>query len=71
MLAVIGTATAVMRLACTPAMGSPSRLDHLHGEPNPRRHLITLGLPARQLAPYGIEPILVGGGALEFYAAGG
>ncbi len=47
-------------------------LDRLHNEPNPqRRRLIALGLLTRQLAPHGIEPILVGGGALEFYTAGG
>ncbi len=40
-------------------------LDHLHDEPDPRRRrLIALGLLTRQLAPHGIEPILVGGGAL-------
>ena len=49
-----------------------ARLDRLHDEPDPqRRRLIALGLLAKQLAPHGIEPILVGGGALEFYTAGG
>ena len=47
-------------------------LDHLHDEPDPRRRrLIALGLLTRLLAPHGIEPILVGGGALELYTAGG
>ena len=47
-------------------------LDYLHDEPDPRRRrLIVLGLLTRQLAPHGIEPILVGGGALELYTAGG
>ena len=56
----------------TPAMGSRARLDHLHDEPDPRRRrLIALGLLTRQLSACGIEPVLVGGGALEFYTAGG
>ena len=47
-------------------------LDHLHDEPDPRRRrLIALGLLTRLLAAHGIEPILVGGGALELYTAGG
>ena len=33
--------------------------------------MIALGLLTKALAPHGIEPILVGGGALEFYTAGG
>lgn len=47
-------------------------LERLHGEPDPRRRrLVALGLLTRQLSVHGIEPILVGGGALEFYTAGG
>ena len=47
-------------------------LDRLHDEPDlRRRRLIALGLLTRQLSVHGIEPILVGGGALEFYTAGG
>ena len=52
--------------------GREANLDHLHDEPDPqRRRLIALGLLKNQLSPHGIEPILVGGGALEFYTAGG
>ena len=48
------------------------RLDRLRREADPRRRrLLALGLLTAQLAPLGIEPILVGGGALEFYTAGG
>lgn len=44
----------------------------LHEEKDPRRRrLLALGLLARELAPLDIEPILVGGAALEFYTAGG
>ena len=47
-------------------------LDRLHDEKDPRRRrLLVLGLLTRELAPLGIEPILVGGAALEFYTAGG
>ena len=47
-------------------------LDRLRGEPDlRRRRLIALGLLTRQLSAHGIEPILVGGGALEFYTAEG
>lgn len=47
-------------------------LKRLHVEPDPRRRrLLALGLLTRQLATHNIEPILVGGGALEFYTAGG
>lgn len=47
-------------------------LFRLHDEPDSqRRRLIALGLLTEQLAAHGIEPILVGGGALEFYTAGG
>lgn len=46
--------------------------DRLCNEQDPaKRRLIALGLLAKALAPHGIEPILVGGGALEFYTAGG
>lgn len=48
------------------------RLDRLRREADPRRRrLLALGLLTAQLAPLGIEPVLVGGGALEFYTAGG
>ena len=47
-------------------------LERLRVEPDPRRRrLIALGLLTRLLSAHGIEPILVGGGALEFYTAGG
>ena len=46
-------------------------LDRLRGEPDAhRRRLVALGLLTERLAAHGIEPI-VGGGALEFYTAGG
>lgn len=46
--------------------------ERLCNEPDPRkRRLIALGLLTEALAPRGIEPILVGGGAMEFYTAGG
>ena len=46
--------------------------ERLDDEQDPRkRRLIALGLLTKALAPHGIEPILVGGGALEFYTAGG
>ena len=46
--------------------------ERLLGERDPgKRRLIALGLLTRALAPHGIEPILVGGGAMEFYTAGG
>jgi hypothetical protein len=48
------------------------RLDALASEPDVRRkRLVALGLLADRLREDGIEPILVGGGAVEFYAAGG
>ena len=47
-------------------------LVRLRDVPDPRRRrLLALGLLTRQLSAHGIEPILVGGGALEFYTAGG
>ena len=52
--------------------GPEATLDRLQVEPDPRRRrLIALGLLTRQLTTHDIEPILVGGGALEFYTAGG
>ena len=46
--------------------------ERLGNERDPRkRRLIALGLLTKALAPHGIEPILVGGGAMEFYTAGG
>ena len=47
-------------------------LERLRREPDAqRRRLLALGLLTRRLATHDIEPILVGGGALEFYTAGG
>lgn len=47
-------------------------MDALDGEPNPaRRRLLALAFVADRLAEDGIEPILVGGAAIEFYTAGG
>ncbi len=47
-------------------------LDRLREEADPhRRRLLVLGLLTRRLAEHDIEPVLVGGGALEFYTAGG
>ena len=49
-----------------------ARLDNLGDEPDPRkRRLVAVGVLTEALAPDGIEPVLVGGGALEFYTAGG
>ena len=49
-----------------------SALDRLRDEPDPqRRRLVALGVLTRRLSAHGIVPILVGGGALEFYTAGG
>ena len=63
------------RVAYTPAMeccDPGPALDRLRDEPDPqRRRLVALGVLTRRLSAYGIEPILVGGGALEFYTAGG
>ena len=48
------------------------RLGRLREETDPRRRrLIMLGLLTARLSSWGIEPILVGGAALEFYTAGG
>ena len=47
-------------------------MDRLRNERDPRRRrLLALALLSRELAAVGIEPILVGGAALEFYTAGG
>lgn len=49
-----------------------ARLEALSDEPDPaRRRMLALGLVADRLAEDGLEPILVGGAALEFYTAGG
>lgn len=49
-----------------------NRLEGLAGERDPqRRRLVALGLLTARLAQDDIEPILVGGGALDFYTAGG
>ena len=52
--------------------GPELTLDRLRDEADPqRRRLIALGVLTERLSAHGIEPILVGGGALEFYTAGG
>ena len=44
----------------------------LQGAADPRRRrMLALGLLTKELAKHDIVPILVGGGALEFYTAGG
>ena len=49
-----------------------SALARLRAESEPRRRrLLALGLLTQRLAKHGIEPILVGGAAVEFYTAGG
>lgn len=49
-----------------------ARVDGLAAEPDRlRRRLIALGALTARLAPHGIEPILVGGSALELYTDGG
>ncbi|KAB2960664.1 MAG: UbiD family decarboxylase [Thermoanaerobaculia bacterium] len=49
-----------------------TRLQALPDERDPaRRRMLALGLVADRLAEDGLEPILVGGAALEFYTAGG
>jgi hypothetical protein len=49
-----------------------ARLEKLAEEPDPaRRRLVALGLVTDRLREDGLEPILVGGAALEFYTAGG
>ena len=48
------------------------RIDDLASEPDPlRRRLIALGALTARLAPSEVEPILVGGCALELYTDGG
>lgn len=48
------------------------RLEALAGEPDPaRKRLLALGILGDRLREAGLEPILVGGGAVEFYTAGG
>ena len=50
----------------------PVGADSLCDESDPQcRRLIALGLLTTLLEPHDIEPILVGGGALELYTAGG
>jgi hypothetical protein len=49
-----------------------ARLEALVDERDPaRRRLVALGLLSDRLRQDGLEPILVGGGAVEFYTAGG
>jgi predicted nucleotidyltransferase len=49
-----------------------ARMERLADEPDgARRRLLALGLLTDRLAEVGIEPILVGGAALELYTAGG
>lgn len=49
-----------------------ARLEALANEPDPaRKRLIALGLLGDRLREDGLEPVLVGGGAVEFYTAGG
>ena len=53
-------------------MDRRQRLEALTDEPDPmRRRLVALGLLTDRLAEDGIEPVLVGGAALEIYTAGG
>lgn len=48
------------------------RLEALAEEPDPaRRRLVALAIVADRLAEDGIEPILVGGAAMELYTGGG
>ena len=48
------------------------RVDELASQPDRmRRRLVALGALTARLAPHGIEPILVGGCALEVYTDGG
>ena len=56
----------------TATVEDESALARLKAESEPRRRrLLALGLLTQRLAKYGIEPILVGGAAVEFYTAGG
>ena len=48
------------------------RMDELVDEPDSlKRRLLALGILTRALEPESIEPILVGGAAVEFYTQGG
>jgi hypothetical protein len=48
------------------------RLSKLANEPDPaRKHMVALALVTDRLREDGIEPVLVGGAAVEFYTAGG
>lgn len=54
------------------ALSRRERFERLAEEPDlARRRLVALALVADRLAEDGIEPILVGGAALELYTAGG
>jgi predicted nucleotidyltransferase len=49
-----------------------TRLEALAAEPDPaRRRLVALALLADRLREAGLEPVLVGGAAVEFYTSGG
>lgn len=49
-----------------------ARMERLAKEANPaRRRMLALGIVSDRLREIGLEPVLVGGGALEFYTAGG
>lgn len=49
-----------------------ARLEALAEEPDPaKKRLVALGLLSDRLREVGLEPVLVGGGAVEFYSAGG
>jgi hypothetical protein len=49
-----------------------ARLEALADERDPaRKRLVALGLVADRLREAGLEPVLVGGAAVEFYTAGG
>jgi predicted nucleotidyltransferase len=49
-----------------------ARLEALAHEPDPaKKRLLALGILGDRLHEDGLEPILVGGGAVEFYTAGG
>jgi predicted nucleotidyltransferase len=49
-----------------------ARLEALADEPDPaRKRLLALGIVSDRLREAGLEPILVGGAAVEFYTAGG
>lgn len=49
-----------------------ARLEALVDEPDPaRKRLLALGILSDRLREVGMQPVLVGGGAVEFYTAGG